>query len=230
MDAFLELTIANLTSPMILFFTLGLFAAILRSDLHIPEAIAKGVSLYLLVSIGFKGGESLSSQGLDTTLFLALTAGIVLSAIIPLLAFKLLTYSTKLERIDAAAIAAHYGSISIVTFLAGVEALENSKITYEGYMVAVAAIMETPAIVIGLWLARGKGAKLNKSIAREVLLNGSIVILVGSIVIAAITGEEGLNSIAPLIVDPFKGILCIFLLEMGLLAGRGIRVGINKFR
>ncbi|MEO1609596.1 MAG: sodium-dependent bicarbonate transport family permease [Pseudomonadota bacterium] len=229
MDAFLDLTIANLTSPMILFFALGLVAALVRSDLNVPEAVAKGMSLYLLLAIGFKGGVSLASQGLDATLFLALGAGIVLSALLPLLAFTLLMYSTKLPRIDAAAVAAHYGSISIVTFLAASEALKSAGVSYAGYMVAVAAIMETPAIMIGLWLARGSTAAFDKATVREVLFNGSILMLVGSFVIGAISGADGLKSISPFIVDPFKGVLCLFLLDMGLIAGRGLRVGRDDF-
>jgi len=229
MDAFLDLAIANLTSPMILFFALGLLAALLRSDLNVPEAVAKGMSLYLLLAIGFKGGVGLASQGLSITLFLALVAGAALSALLPLLAFAFLISSTKLRRIDAAAVAAHYGSISIVTFLAAAQALETAGIDYEGYMVAVAAIMETPAIIVGLWLARSIGGGLDKATAREVLLNGSIFMLVGAFAIGAISGTEGLKSLSPFIVDPFKGVLCLFLLDMGLIAGRGLRSGRQDF-
>ncbi|MEN2494314.1 MAG: hypothetical protein TECD_00205 [Hyphomicrobiaceae bacterium hypho_1] len=230
MDAFLELTITNLTSPMILFFAFGLLAALLQSDLNVPEAVAKGISLYLLLAIGFKGGVSLAAQGLNTTLFWALTAGATLSALVPFLAYKLLFYLSKLNRTDAAAVAAHYGSISIVTFLAGIQALENSKIDYEGYMVAVAAIMETPAIIVGLWLAQSDGTRLDKKVTREVLLNGSILMLVGAFVIGTVSGEEGLKSISSFIVDPFKGVLCIFLLDMGLISGRGIRTKSENYR
>ncbi len=229
MDAFWALAIANLTSPMILFFALGLSAALLRSDLNVPEAVAKGMSLYLLLAIGFKGGVGVAAQGLDTTLFLALLAGAALSAILPLLAFAFLVHSTKLKRVDAAAVAAHYGSISIVTFLASAQALDTAGVTYEGYMVAVAAIMETPAIIIGLWLARGRSGGLDASTAREVFFNGSILMLVGSFAIGVISGPEGLESISSFIVDPFKGVLCLFLLDMGLIAGRGLREGRGDF-
>lgn len=224
-----ELAIANLTSPMILFFVLGLLAALARSDLTIPEAIAKGLAIYLMLAIGFKGGAGVAVHGVDATLLIALLAGIVLSAVLPLIAFPLLTATTRLSRADAAAVAACYGSISIVTFLAAAQALDTAGMAYEGYMVAIAAAMETPPIMVALWLARNakNGPALDGTVLREVLLNGSIVVLVGSFVIGWITGSEGLESISAFIVDPFKGILCLFLLDMGLIAGRGMREGRN---
>ncbi|MEL7542871.1 MAG: sodium-dependent bicarbonate transport family permease, partial [Pseudomonadota bacterium] len=139
MEATLNLAISNLTSPMILFFALGLLAALARSDLVVPEAIAKGLSLYLMMAIGFKGGASVAQHGVDATLLLSLLVGILLSALIPVLAFNALRFTTGLSTVDAAAIAAHYGSISIVTFLAMTQAIEGLGIDYEGYMVAVAA-------------------------------------------------------------------------------------------
>lgn len=225
MTSALELASANLLSPMVLFFVLGFVATVLRSDLSVPESIAKALSLYLMLAIGFKGGVGVAQHGLDTTLVLAVLAGIVLSALIPLVAFRLLSATTRLTRTDAAAVAAHYGSISIVTFLAATQALQGSGIAFEGYMVAVAAAMETPAIVVALWLARRGSPGMDSSTLREVLFNGSIVLLVGSFLIGMATGEAGLKSIAPFIVDPFKGILCLFLLDMGLIAGRGLREG-----
>jgi hypothetical protein len=224
-----ELAIANLTSPMVLFFVLGLLAALARSDLTIPEAIAKGLAIYLMLAIGFKGGAGVAEHGVDTTLVLALLAGIVLSAVLPLIAFPLLTRTTRLSRADAAAIAACYGSISIVTFLAAAQALDSAGISYEGYMVAIAAAMETPPILVALWLAKDarNGSTLDRTVLREVLLNGSIVVLVGSFVIGWVTGSGGLESISSFIVDPFKGVLCLFLLDMGLIAGRGMREGKN---
>lgn len=232
----MDLAAANLLSPMILFFALGFLASMARSDLSIPEAIAKGLSLYLMMSIGFKGGASVAQYGIDATLLKALAAGIVLSAVMPLIAYRLLVATTALPKVDAAAVAAHYGSISIVTFLAMTEILKSAGIAGEGYMVAVAAAMETPAIMVALWLAHssGKAAEakpaqrkggLDTEMVREVLLNGSIVVLIGSFIIGCITGEKGLQSIAPFIVDPFKGVLCLFLLDMGLIAGRGLRDG-----
>ncbi len=214
---------------MILFFVLGLLAALMRSDLTIPEAIAKGLSIYLMLAIGFKGGAGVAEHGVDTTLIVALLAGIVLSAVLPVIAFPLLTRTTRLSRVDAAAVAACYGSISIVTFLAAAQALDTAGIAYEGYMVAVAAAMETPPIMVALWLAKDTttGSTFDRTVLREVFLNGSIVVLVGSFIIGWVTGTEGLESISAFVVDPFKGILCLFLLDMGLIAGRGMREGKN---
>jgi hypothetical protein len=225
MASALDLAVANLVSPMVLFFVLGVAATLARSDLSIPEAIAKAMSLYLMMAIGFKGGAGVAQHGLDATLGLAILAGIILSAVIPLVAFRLLVLTSKLPRVDAAAVAAHYGSISIVTFLAATQALETSGIKFEGYMVAVAAAMETPAIIAALWLARTGESRMDFTMLREVMLNGSIVLLVGSFLIGIATGEKGLQAIAPFIVDPFKGILCLFLLDMGIVAGRGLREG-----
>ncbi len=225
MNEILSLAGANLISPIILSFALGLAAALARSDLTIPEAVAKGMSIYLLFAIGFKGGVAVSAHGVDTTLILTIIAGLGLSFGLPLIAFALLKLMTGLSRIDAAAVAAHYGSISIVTFVAGTSVLEGRLIEAEGYMVAVAAAMEAPAILSALWLvARGGGAgRMEPGLIRELLLNGSIVLLVGSFFIGAVTGEEGLAEISSFIVAPFKGVLCLFLLDMGLIAGRGLR-------
>lgn len=221
-----ELAANNLISPIILSFALGLFAAMARSDLSIPEAVAKGMSIYLLFAIGFKGGASVSAHGIDATLIAAVVAGLVLSFGIPFIAFAALRIMTGLDRTDAAAVAAHYGSISIVTFVAATSVLESQGIGTEGYMVAVAAVMEAPAILSALWLvARGgsKGGGMDSALLREIMLNGSIVLLVGAFAIGALTGEKGLAEIAPFIVTPFKGVLCLFLLDMGLIAGRGLQ-------
>ncbi len=232
MGSFLDLAATNLLSPMVLFFVLGLAATVAKSDLTIPEAIAKGMSLYLMLAIGFKGGASVAAQGVSGLLVASIVAGLVLSALMPLIAFRLLMATTGLPRVDAAAVAAHYGSISIVTFLAATQSLDSAGISYEGHMVAVAAAMETPAIMMALWLARsGKSdAKFDMETVREVMLNGSIVVLVGSFLIGCITGADGLKSIAPFIVDPFKGILCLFLLDMGVIAGRGVAEGRKHLR
>ncbi len=227
----LSLAGANLISPIILSFALGLAAAMARSDLSIPEAVAKGMSIYLLFAIGFKGGAAVSAHGMDATLLMAVGAGIVLSFGLPFVAFGLLRTMTGLPRLDAAAVAAHYGSISIVTFVAATSVLEGRGIDAEGYMVAVAAAMEAPAILSALWLvargssngSQGGGARMEPELMREIMLNGSIVLLIGSFAIGAITGEDGLAEIAPFIVSPFKGVLCLFLLDMGLVAGRGLR-------
>ncbi len=229
MSEIFSLAYSNLLSPIILSFALGLAAALARSDLTIPEAVAKGMSIYLLFAIGFKGGASVAAHGVDRTLIASVIAGLVLSFGLPFIAFWLLRVLTKLSTIDAAAVSAHYGSISIVTFVAGTSILEGRAIDAEGYMVAVAAAMEAPAILSALWLVarggKGKGQSkaMQPDLLREILLNGSIVLLVGAFFIGAATGEKGLAEIAPFIVSPFKGVLCLFLLDMGLIAGRGLR-------
>jgi hypothetical protein len=230
----ISLAAENLISPIILCFILGVIASLARSDLSIPEAVAKGMSIYLLFAIGFKGGVAVSSHGIDSTLLLSLFAGLTLSFTLPFVAFMLLRVITGLNKTDAAAVSAHYGSISIVTFLAGTSILEGRLIDSEGYLVAVAAVMEAPAILSALWLvARGNNNnRIDPELLREILLNGSIVLLVGSFAIGAITGEQGLAEISSFIVSPFKGVLCLFLLDMGLIAGRGLRsmrgvIGIN---
>lgn len=229
MSDFLSLAGQNLLSPIILSFVLGLLAALARSDLNIPEAVAKGMSIYLLFAIGFKGGASVASYGLDARLGFTLLAGVVLSALLPIVAFGLLRVMTGMSRLDAAAVAAHYGSISIVTFVAATSVLEGRGISSEGYMVAVAAAMEAPAILSALWLiSRGGGEDskgMDSALMREIMLNGSIVLLVGAFAIGWVTGEQGLKEIESFIVNPFKGVLCLFLLDMGLVAGRGLRGG-----
>jgi uncharacterized protein len=225
------LAIQNLISPPVLFFALGLVAALARSDLSIPEAIAKALSLYLMLAIGFKGGVAASENGLTVDLLLVIGAAGVLSASIPILAFWLLRATTRVSQIDAAAIAAHYGSISIVTFIAGTAALDAAGIAFPGIMVAAAAAMEAPAIAVALFLAhRGQAGRgqagtpqTPKAPWREVALNGSIVLLIGAFIIGMVTGQKGYGDIEPFIADPFKGVLCLFLLDMGLVAGRELR-------
>ena len=228
MDNILSLAATNLLSPVILSFALGVLASLARSDLSIPEAVAKGMSIYLLFAIGFKGGVSVADHGIDRTLGLSLVAGLILSAGLPIIAFGLLRVISRLSTVDAAAVAAHYGSISIVTFVAGSSVLETSGIATEGYMVAVAAAMEAPAILSALWLISRFGAdtrEMDSALMREIMLNGSIVLLVGSFAIGWITGKDGLDQIDSFIIAPFQGVLCLFLLDMGLVAGRGLRGG-----
>lgn len=226
MQDILSLAVANLLTPMILCFALGLFAALARSELSVPEAVAKGMSIYLLFAIGFKGGVAVADHGLDGRLLAALAAGVVLSFALPFAAFALLRGMTRLGTVDAAAVAAHYGSISIVTFVTATSVLQSAGLTAEGYMVAVAAAMEAPAIISALYLvsrAGGQAEKMDPDLWREILLNGSIVLLVGAFVIGMVTGAPGLARIESFIVSPFQGVLCLFLLDMGLVAGRGMR-------
>ena len=227
--AFFDLAFQNILSPMVLFFALGAAAAFARSDLAVPESVAKLLSLYLLMSIGFKGGAEVAHNGLTGQLVAALGAGVLLSALLPVVAFGMLRAGTKLSEIDAAAVAGHYGSISAVTFAAVTGALGQMSVSYEGYMAAVAAAMETPAIFTALAIARRGGAKRSgehgAGMLREVALSGSIVMLLGSFAIGAITGARGLTMLKPFLVDPYAGFLCLFLLDMGLVAGRGLQQG-----
>ncbi len=226
MESIIALAGQNLLSPIILSFALGLGAALLRSDLAIPEAIAKGMSIYLLFAIGFKGGASVAASGVDAGLLLSLLAGVILSAGLPFVAYALLRAMTRLSVTDAAAVAAHYGSISIVTFVAASSVLTARGMPFEGYMVAVAAAMEAPAILSALWIISRSGSggqTMGAEVWREILLNGSIVLLIGVFAIGWITGEDGKREIDAFITAPFKGVLCLFLLDMGLVAGRGLR-------
>ncbi len=223
----LSLGMQNLLSPMVLFFVLGLLAVWARSDLSIPEAVAKFLALYLLLSIGFRGGAEVGHHGLTAPLLLAIAAGVALSFAMPFIAYALLRATTGLSAIDAAAIAGHYGSISAVTFAAVTGMLNQLAVPYDGYLVAVAAAMETPAIFAALLIANRERKSEHGSGAffREVAFNGSIFILLGSFAIGAITGERGVTMLKPFILDPFAGVLCLFLLDMGLVAGRGLRQG-----
>ena len=223
-----DLALQNLTSPMVLFFALGLGAAFVRSDLSIPEAVARLLSLYLLMSIGFKGGAEVAHHGLSGKLVAAIAVGILLSASLPVVAYAGLRLATRLSPVDAAAVAGHYGSISAVTFAAVSGALGQMSIPVEGYMAAVAAAMEAPAIFTALAIAHRSsdtGAGMSRAVLREVALNGSIVMLLGSFAVGAISGERGLTMLKPFIIDPYAGFLCLFLLEMGLVAGRGLETG-----
>jgi len=231
-SGFFDLAAQNLLSPMVLFFVLGVAAALARSDLSIPQSVAKAMAIYLMMAIGFKGGASLSGVGVDFRLLGALGLGAALSFLTPIVGYWLLKASTRLSDVDAAAVAAHYGSISIVTFVAATQVVTSAGLRYEGFIVAVAAVMEMPAILSAMWLARrsasgegeGEGeGEGSGQLMTEILLNGSIVVLVGSFLIGWITGPQGLAIVNPFIGDPFRGVLCLFLLDMGLVAGRGLR-------
>ena len=224
MDISIDALASNLLAPTILFFILGLLASIARSDLSIPEGAAKVMSIYLLLAIGFKGGVAVTESGITNQMIGSLVAGVIISFVLPFLAFWLLKVMTRLDNLNAAAVAGHYGSISIVTFVTAISLLDSQGIESEGYLVAVAAAMEVPAIVSALWLAARKSgaAPTDCSLYRHILGNGSIVLLLGSFVIGAITGREGLAQLDPFIVVPFTGVLAVFLLDMGLSAGRSL--------
>jgi hypothetical protein len=213
------------TSPVVLFFILGLLAAFARSDLAIPEALAKGMSLYLMAAIGLKGGVAVTESGMNGTIAVALLAGIAASFLLPITAFAVLRGFGRLDRINSGAVAAHYGSVSVVTYVTAVEILNISGLPPGGYMVAVLAAMETPAILTGLLLAKGlkRGGEGEKSeMLYEVFLNASVVLLLGSFAIGLIAGPSGFSEISPFFAAGFKGVLCLFLLDMGLIAARRI--------
>ena len=219
-----DLAVTNLLSPVVLFFALGVAAALARSDLSVPEAVAKGIALYLMMAIGLKGGVEVARQGLTSTLILTVLAGAVLSFAIPFLAYAILRFVSRLSAVDAAAVAAHYGSISPVTLAVAIEVLGRAGLNFEGYMIAVAAVMETPAILAALLIARRSRPDDGLSrgeLLHEVAFNGSVVVLVGSFFVGWIAGPAGMKPIAPLFTDLFRGMLCLFLLDMGLVAGRG---------
>lgn len=228
----MDIAIATLLSPIVLFFLLGLAAALLKSQMTIPEAFAKGLAIYLMMSIGLKGGAEISKGDLGWDAGLVMISAVALSFLLPIIAYGLLRSTTRLSEVDAAATSAHYGSISIVTFVAAGQAINASGLETSGYLVAVAALMEVPAIISALVIAhRATGRSENVAgsdrgeLAREVLLNASVIVLLGSLIIGWISGEAGMKAVAPFFVDPFQGVLCLFLLDMGLSAGRGLRNG-----
>ena len=227
-----ELILSTLLSPIVLFFVLGLFAALMRSEMTVPQSFAKGLAIYLMMAIGLKGGVEMSKTALSPEIFTIAGAALLLSFGMPFIAYMILRGVSKMSRIDAAATAGHYGSISIVTFVAATQALQLAGVPTSGYMVAMAALMEVPAIMSALLLARrgmiksGEVAGSEKGeILREVFLNASVVVLVGALAIGWLTGEPGMEKISPFFVTPFQGVLCLFLLDMGLNAGRGLRRG-----
>jgi len=219
-------TLETLLSPVILFFVLGVFAAAVRSDLAIPEAMAKAMSLFLMAAIGLKGGVQVAAAGFSTGMMAAGAAGLVLSFVLPFLAFAALRGFGRLDSLNAGAVAAHYGSVSVVTFATASEVLERGGMPPAGYMVAVLALMETPAIVSGLLLAqRGSRseARAGGHLWREVFFNGSVVLLLGAFAIGVVIGKEKYEPIAPMFTGLWSGVLCLFLLDMGLIAVRRLR-------
>ena len=211
------------TSPVVLFFLLGILAGLARSDLAIPEAIAKGLSLYLMAAIGLKGGVAVAQSGLSVDMLIVLAAGIAASFGLPFIANVVLRGFGRLDAMNAGAIAAHYGSVSVVTYVTAVEILGARGIPPEGYMVAVLAAMETPAILAGLMLARSRkseGGGNKGELLHEVFLNASVVLLLGAFFIGMIAGPAGFVDVAPFFEAGFKGVLCLFLLDMGLIAAR----------
>jgi len=223
----LDLILNNLLSPPILFFLLGAFATLVRSDLEMPTQVARFLSLYLLFAIGMHGGHELSRSELDAEVLWMLGVGAGTSFLIPLWCFALLR--VRLPTPDAAAIAATYGSVSAVTFITAVGFLNTNGVAFSGHMVAAMALMESPAIVVGVLLSRWFGEREPGrpmrwgELGREAFLNGSVLVLMGSLLIGLLTGEKGWEAVKPLAYDPFKGVLCLFLLDMGLVAAKRIK-------
>lgn len=220
----MDAALANLLSPPVLCFLLGILAGAVRSDLEIPEAVARGLALLLIFAIGFKGGVELARSGSTLAVLPALAAAFLLSLLLPLPAYGLLRLLSPVGRIDAAAIAAHYGSVSIVTYVAATSFLGARGMAFEGSMAAVVAVMEMPAILTGLLLAGGGerpiDARRRRELAHEILANGSVVLLLGSFAIGLVTGAPGLARLEPVVVGGFQGMLAFFLLDMGLLVAR----------
>lgn len=219
----LDLLIANVTNPAFLFFILGIIAVKLKSDLEIPEGSSKFISLYLLFAIGFKGGQELSHSQFTVEILWSVFFGIALACVIPLYTFFILKRKLRIE--DAGAVAATYGSVSAVTFVTAVSFLEIQRVSFGGHMVAVMALMEAPAIIIGVVLIRIYGEKEENStklshIISHSFTNGSVLLILGSLLIGLLSNEQQAQGIKPFTTDIYKGFLAIFLLDMGITSGR----------
>jgi hypothetical protein len=221
-DLALADSLATLASPAILFFFLGALAAFAKSDLTIPEQATKTLSLYLMLCIGFKGGVEARDAGLTSDFLTTAGLGIALSALMPLLAFVTLRSLSVLDRATICAVAAAFGSVSVVTFAAGSDYLASLGLAPSGYMAAVLALMETPAILTALLLLNmGASDKPSRTgVLREVFFNAATVMLIGSFVVGLITGEPGMQKLDVFVGPLFQGALCLFLLDIGLVAAR----------
>ncbi|MEM6822204.1 MAG: sodium-dependent bicarbonate transport family permease [Verrucomicrobiota bacterium] len=221
----LDLVASNLLSPPILAFAFGILAVFVKSDLKVPDPLYQGITIYLLFSIGFKGGSSLSDERISDVIA-PLLGAVGIASLIPLLTFFVCRVILRFAVRDAAALAAHYGSVSAVTFIATLVFLEQNSIKYESYVTALMAIMEIPAIVIALLLAQVFGRKRKikwNDILHEVGTNRSVFLLIAGLVTGALTGKDGLEKMSPFLIDPFYGVLTFFLLEMGLVAGEKLK-------
>jgi hypothetical protein len=219
----LDLLLSNLTSPAFLFFILGIVAVKLKSDLEIPANSSKFISLYLLFSIGFKGGQELSHETFSAEIAWSMLFGIGISLLIPVYTFFIL--KRKLNIFDAGAIAAAYGSVSAVTFVTAVSYLDSEKLQLNGHMVAIMALMESPAIIAGLILIsiynKEKNDTVNKlEVVKHSFTNGSVLLILGSLIIGLLANAKQAEGIKPFTNDIFKGFLAIFLLDMGIVSGK----------
>jgi hypothetical protein len=221
-----NLLIDNLTNPALLFFVLGILAVYFRSDLEIPQNSSKFISIYLLFAIGFKGGQELSHENLSGEILSVILFGIGLSLIIPLYTFFIL--KRKLSIFDSGAIASAYGSVSAVTFVTAVTFLETQQQNIHGYMVAIMALMESPAIIMGLILIsffnEGDNNRIKKrEVIKHSLTNGSVLLIIGSLIIGLLANAKQAEGIKPFTNDLFKGFLAIFLLDMGITSGKKLK-------
>jgi hypothetical protein len=218
----LDLLFENLTNPALLFFILGIIAVKVKSDLEIPPNSSKFISLYLLFSIGFKGGQELAHSDFTLEIVWSVLFGVIIALIIPLYTFFILR--RKFSVFDSGAIAAAYGSVSAVTFVTAASFLEIQHMEFSGHMVAVMALMEAPAIIVGVILIRmfDKKKETNTSLlslVKHSFTNGSVLLILGSLVIGLLASEEQAMGIKPFTNDLFKGFLAIFLLDMGIVSG-----------
>jgi hypothetical protein len=215
----------NVTNPAFLFFLLGIIAVYVKSDLQIPSTTSKFIAIYLLFSIGFNSGQELSHQAITIEILASLLFGILIAALIPLYVFFIA--KIKLPVHDSIAIASAYGSVSAVTFVTAVSYLEAKQLSLHGHMVAVMALMESPAIIVGLILLSlwgGGGKTLSwKSIMQHSFANASVLLILGSLLIGYIANAKQAAGITPFTSDLFKGFLSIFLLDMGLICGKEIK-------
>lgn len=216
----LQLLISNLTNPTLLFFILGAIATLVKSDLEIPASSSKFISLYLLFAIGFKGGQELAHSEFNREIFYSILFGLFIASFIPLYAFFIL--KRRMNAYDAGAVAATYGSVSAVTFVSAVSFLEAQQVNFGGHMVAVMALMESPAIVVGVIMMRRFTKKAHdakekvSSVIQHSFTNGSVLLILGSLIIGLIADTKQAEGIKPFTTDIFKGFLAIFLLEMGM--------------
>lgn len=222
----LHLLAENLTNPALLFFILGIISVQLKSDLEIPKTSSKFISLYLLFAIGFKGGQELAHSEFSKDIIWSIVFGVSTAIIIPCYAFFILKRKLSIE--NSGAIAAAYGSVSAVTFVTAIAFLEMQNIEFGGHMVAVMAFMEAPAIVIGVVLIRlfSKGQSQNTSMGqliKHAFTNGSVILILGSLLIGWLASAEQAQGIAPFTTDLFKGFLAIFLLDMGIVSGKKLK-------
>ena len=227
----LHLLVDNLTNPALLFFFLGIIAVQLKSDLKIPENSSKFISFYLLLSIGFKGGQELAHSDLDLQILWSLLFGILLATVVPVYSFFILR--RKFNVYNSGAIAAAYGSVSAVTFVTAISFLEIEKIHFGGHMVAVMALMEAPSIIVGVSLIsiynKNKAEKQNLGkLVKHSLTNGSVLLIIGSLLIGLLASEQQAEGIKPFTTDIFKGFLAVFLLDMGITSGKKIGELIKK--